>query len=430
MTHRREFIATAFAGAVVARTAKAQPMPAPTPRMPDPAPLQDDEAYWRTLRREFSIPADEGFFNTCTLGSSPRVVQDAVVEHLRQADATIAHWDYLPTSPDWFTGYRPERELREKLGRLINAEADEIALVQNATLGANYMANGLNLRPGDEVIMTNQEHVGCESPWQLRAKRHGIYIKKVVVPTPPENPQQLTELFVQASTPQTKVWAIPHLTSASAVLFPVAEMCRAARERNIVSVIDGAQCCGHMRLDMRAMGCDAYFSSPHKWLLAPKGSGFLYIRRDRLPEVWATVVSGEWDNYRDGAYRFMQIGSGNLSLLKGYEAAIDFHQRIGPERVERRMMALAGRLRAGLREIRQATITSPQHPELLTATTTWRLEGVPARELMDQLWSRAKIRVRSMGDFFGVRQGCAIYNSPEEVDRTLATARAILLRRP
>ena len=416
MTSRRQFLSSA-AGATAATAIAARGV------WPEPAPHQDNETYWRNLRREFTIPPGEAFFNTCTLGSSPRVVQDAVVDHLRQADATICQWDYRPTMPDWFTGYRPETELREKLGRLINAGADEIALVQNATLGANYMANGLRLAPGDEVIMTDQEHVGCESPWQLRAKRYGIYIKKVVIPMPPRDPQQLIDLFVRASTPQTKVWAIPHLTSAFAILFPVDEMCRIARERGIISIIDGAQCCGHMRLDMQRMGCDAYFSSPHKWLLAPKGSGFLYVRRERLPEVWATVVSGQWDNYTDGAYRFMQIGSGNLSLLKGYEAAIDFHQRIGPERVETRLMTLANRLREGLRAIPQATIHSPTHPALLTATTTWSLRGINGGDLMDQLWNRGRIRCRAMGS--GVRQGCAIYNSPEEVDRTLELARQL-----
>jgi selenocysteine lyase/cysteine desulfurase len=177
---------------------------------------------------------------------------------------------------------------------------------------------------------------------------------------------------------------------------------------------------------MHAMGCDFYFSSPHKWLLTPKGCGFLYIRADRMNSTWATIVSGQWDNYHDGMYRFMQIGSGNLSLLKGYEAAIDFHQRIGPARVEQRIMALADRLRAGLREIPQVRINSPQHAELLSATTVWGLEAVPAPRLMDELWSRSKIRCRSMGDPWGVRQGCHIYNSPEEVDRTLATVRQMV----
>ena len=160
MPTRRTFLGSALATALIARTAEAAPASVrdivPRGKWPDPAPAQDDEAYWRTLRREFSIPADEAFFNTCTLGSSPRVVQDAVMDHMRQVDATIAHWDYRPQNPDYFTGYRPELELRTKLGQLIGASGDEIALIQNATVGASYVANGLTLHPGDEVIMTNQ----------------------------------------------------------------------------------------------------------------------------------------------------------------------------------------------------------------------------------------------------------------------------------
>jgi isopenicillin-N epimerase len=432
MTARRTFLGSAFFAALAwrPRGAAAEPAaPAAPARGNWPPPVfQDDETYWRTLRREFTLPADEAFFNTCTLGSSPRVVQDAVIDHLRQVDATIAHWDYRPEHPDWFTGYRPELELRSKIAAAVGAAPEEIALTQNATLGANYCANGLRLAPGDEVIMTNQDHVGAESPWQLKAKRYGIYVKKVPV-TAAMSPQQLIDAFVNATTPQTKVWAIPHLTSALAICFPVQRMCAIARERNILSIVDGAQCWGHMPLDLHAMGCDAYFSSPHKWLLSPKGTGFLYIRRDLHPSVWATVVSGAWDDYANGMYRFMQIGSGNLSLLKGYEAAIDFHNRIGTERVWRRIKGLADRLREGLRQIPQVSINSPQHPELTTATTTWSLAGWRAPELMDALWHRSKIRCRSMGDPNGVRQGCHIYTLPEDVDRTLATVRRLAAER-
>ena len=430
---RRTFLGSSLAAAALSRFRRAGSAPAPAaePRGHwPPAVFQDDEAYWRTLRRDFTIPPEEAFFNTCTLGSSPRVVQQAVIDHLNAVDATIAHWDYRPEHPDWFTGYRPELELRTKLAALVGCDAEELALTQNATFGANYVANGLALEPGDEVIMTNQEHIGCESPWQLRAKRYGIYIKKVTVPVPPESPQQLIDLFVHATTPQTKVWAIPHLTSQLAIRFPVDAMCRLARERGIVSVIDGAQVCGHLRLDLHAMGCDYYFSSPHKWLLTPKGCGWLYIARARLDATWATIVSGQWDNYHDGAYRFMQVGSGNLSLLKGYEAAIDYHQRIGPARIETRILALANRLREGLRPIPEVHINSPSHPELLTATTVWSLQGWTAGQLMDELWTRARIRCRAMGDPWGVRQGCHIYTLPEDVDRTIATVRAMVRSRP
>jgi selenocysteine lyase/cysteine desulfurase len=418
---RRRFLGSALLAALAARARAGAAAPAPA-AAPSP-PQQEDEAFWRELRREFTIPAEEAFFNTGTLGSSPRAVQDAVITHLRQVDGTIAHWDYRPEHPDYFAGYRPELELRQKLADLLGAAPDEIALTQNATLGANLMAHGLTLGPGDEVIMTDQEHVGCESPWLLRAKRYGIFVKKVTVRPPPRDPQQLIDLFVNATTPQTRVWAIPHLTSGLAIRFPVEAMCALARERGILSVIDGAQCVGHWRINLHAMGCDAYFSSPHKWLLAPKGCGLLYINRQRLPQVWATIVSGQWDNYRDGAFRFMQIGTGNLSLLKGYEAAIDWHNRVGPDRVYRRLQALGDRLRAGLARIPQVRVLSPTHPELTCATTVWALGGWTGPELMDQLWNRARVRCRAIGE--GVRQCCHVYTLPEDLDRTLETARAM-----
>lgn len=426
MTSRRRFLGTTLLATLATRARRAAAEAVPAAAAPQG---QDDEAFWRSLRREFTIPEREAFFNTGTMGSSPRVVQEAVINHLRQVDATIAHWDYRPENPDYFAGYRPELELRQKLAALFGADADEIALCQNATLGANFMAHGLPLVTGDEVILTNQEHVGCESPWLLRSKRFGIYVKRVAVPTPPRDPQQLIDLFVHATTPQTKVWAIPHLTSQLAIRFPVEAMCRLARERGILTVVDGAQVAGHWAVDLHAMGCDAWFTSPHKWLLAPKGCGLIYINRARLPQVWATVVSGQWDNYRDGAFRFMQIGTGNLSLLKGYEAAVDFHNATGPSRIYRRIQALADRLRAGLQQIPQVRIASPTHPELTSATTVWSLQGWTAGELMDQLWRRSQIRCRSMGDPWGVRQCVYIYNLPEDVDRTLETVRAMIRER-
>jgi len=430
MASRRQFLGSTLAATLLARPGRAEPRAAALPRGQwPPDALQDDETYWRTLRREFTLPAEEAFFNTGTIGSSPRIVQDTVIDHMRMVDATVAHWDYKPEHPDWFSGYRPETELRAKIGALVGASGDEIALTQNATVGMNYVANGMPLQPGDEVILTDQEHPGGRTGWDLKAKRHGIYVKQVHVPVPPENPQQLIDLYVNATTPQTKVWAIPHLTSQLAIRFPVADMCRLARDRGIFTVIDGAQCCGHLRLDLRAIGCDAYYSSPHKWLLAPKGCGWLYVSAARLPQLWATLASSNWDNYHDGAYRLFQIGTGNLSLLKGYEAAIEFHNRIGPERVERRIMALADRLRAGLAQVPQAHVHSPTHAELTSATTVWSLDGWTAVELMDQLWDRARIRCRSMGDPWGVRQCCHIYNLPEDVDRTLATVRQMTRER-
>lgn len=381
---------------------------------------RSEEQFWSALRGQFLIPAGETFFNTCTLGAMPRPVVDALIQHLRTSQATLAHWDYRPEKPDWFSGYRPELELRRKLAAVINADAEEVALTQNATFGMNFLANGVNLKPGDEILATDQEHPGGRCGWELRAKRHGVVWKPLPIGA---SPDEIVETFARAITARTCVLAIPHVTSALGIVMPVKRLSALARERGVLSFIDGAQSVGQLRVDVRDLGCDAYYSSPHKWLLAPPGSGFLYVRRDRLPLVWTTLASSQWDNQKDGAYRLMQYGTGNLSLLKGFEAALDFHQRLGSARIEQRILALANRLRAGLQAIEGVAIHSRLHPELLGATTNWGIRGLTGQQVMDELWTRERIRVRATGE--GVRQCCHIYNSPSDVDRTLEGARSL-----
>jgi isopenicillin-N epimerase len=419
---RRRFVrwSASFAAAALAlprraRAAANGTIPAPTGT--------DTPEFWADLRNEFLIPRNEAFFNTGTLGSSPRVVLNAVIEHMTHVDRDIAHWDYKAGHENYFTGYAPEEQVRGKLAALIGADMDEVALTQNATFGMNFIANGLSLGVGDEVIVMEGSHAGGRCGWELRDKRYGANVKLVRLPADVNDVQALIDMFERATTPQTRVWAIPHLTSGTAVLFPVAELCRRARERGILSVIDGAQTLGHLALDMRAMGCDAFFSSPHKWLLAPKGTGLLYVRRDVQPRLWSTLASGEWDNHSAGAYRLMQYGTGNLSLLVGLEKAIDFHAAIGSARIEQRVLALADRLRSGLAGIPGVEITSSTAPSLRSATTVWRLAGQTGEQLQDALWERGRVRVRSMGA--GVRQCCHIYNLEDEVDRSLAVTRSL-----
>lgn len=192
--------------------------------------------------------------------------------------------------------------------------------------------------------------------------------------------------------------------------------------------VDGAQAVGQVEVDLKAIGCDAYFSSPHKWLLAPAGNGMLYIPRDRQDLIWTTLCSSEWDNHKDGMYRFMQYGTGNPSLQAGLDAALDFHFRIGPERIRKRIRALADRLRAGLRQIPGVKINSPSHPELAGAVVVYGLGGVPAAQLADELWQRRRLRPRSLGDPLGVRQSCQIYNLEAEIDATLEVVRDLAAR--
>ena len=396
----------------------------PPPAHPIRWPSADDPHFWRWLREQFDIPRGEAYFNTGTLGAVPRAVMDTVAAHMRQIEKTIAHYDYRPEHTEYFAGYRKQEELRAKVAPLLNASPSEVALVQNATMGTNFVANGLELQPGDEVLMTDQEHVGNRGPWELREKRQGIVVRKLPIGTPPTDPDAIVRLFGDAITPRTRAIDVPHITSKLGIVMPVARIAELARAKNIFFLVDGAQAIGQLRVDTKAIGCDAYTTSPHKWLLAPPGNGLFYVRSDRQKDLWATLASASWNDYdpKDGAFRFMQYGTGNLSLLVGLDAAIDFYQHIAAERVEQRVMELSNRLRNGLQKIDRAKIYSPTHPALACGIVTWGLTGVKGAQLMDELWNRGKIRVRAVDDA-AVRQSTHLYNSPEEIDATLEIAR-------
>jgi selenocysteine lyase/cysteine desulfurase len=387
---------------------------------------EDDPHYWAWMRQQFSFPPDEAYFNTGTLGACPRPVLEAVLDNMREMEKAIAHYDYRPEHPEYIAGYRPQRELRKKAGGILNAAAEEIALVQNATMGINFIANGLQLQPGDEVLLTDQEHPGAMGPWDLRAKRQGIVVKKLVIPIPTPDPQSVVKIFAGALGPRTKVMAVPHITSQYGIVMPIRELCGLGRGRGVFTLIDGAQAVGQMRVDVKRIGCDAYACSPHKWLLAPPGNGLLYVREDRAKDIWATLASAHWDDYEPatGLFRLMQFGTGNAALLAGLDAALDFYLRIGPEKIERRTLALAGRLRDGLQKIKGAAISSPLHPALAGAIVTYGVAGLTGQQLQDELWNRKKFRVRAQSGPL-VRQSVHYYNSPEEIEGTLDVVRSL-----
>jgi isopenicillin-N epimerase len=427
MIHRRNFIRGLGALGVLpfakfSENAAAAPGAEAAQNWPGDA----DPDYWGGIRRQFPMPADEAYFNTGTLGACPRPVLEAVIASMRDTETTIAQYDYRTPNAEYISGYWPRTQLRAKLGGIINAKAGELALLQNATMACNFVAHGLDLKAGDEVLITDQEHTGAESPWYLRAKRDGIVVKQVRIPVPTEDAAAVVKSFADAIGPRTRVIAVAHITSHYGIVLPVKEICALGRERGLFTLVDGAQAVGQLRVDVKAIGCDAYATSPHKWLLAPPGNGLLYVRAESDKKIWPTLASQAWNNDspNDGSFRLMQFGTGNRALLDGLDAAVDFHQRIGTEKIEKRVVGLADRLRAGLQKIKGVKIYSPVNPALAGAMVTYGLANVDGGRLQDELWNRRKIRVRAQGGD-AVRQSTHIYNSPEEIDASLEIVKAL-----
>ncbi|HNT01727.1 MAG TPA: aminotransferase class V-fold PLP-dependent enzyme, partial [Candidatus Saccharicenans sp.] len=204
-----------------------------------------DEKFWRQVRQEFMLDPQMTFFNTGTLGAMPRRVFDRVVDHLRLCAEKIAEWDYY--GADWIAGYQPWTEIRGKVARLINSEVTEVALTENATAGMNYISNGLDLQPGDEVLGTDQEHPGGECGWKLKAKRCGLAYRQLALGKPIQSPGEVIETLTRAMGPRTRVIAIPHIVTGSGAVLPVKEICAEAARRGVFTVIDGAQTAGQIK---------------------------------------------------------------------------------------------------------------------------------------------------------------------------------------
>jgi len=406
---RRAFLGALGAASLARHAAAALPQ----------ANADSDDAVFAAARRQFLFPEDVTYCNTGTLGASPRVVVDALAEGTRRLERELPDWAYLQADGEPLTGYQQLLDLRKTVGAFLGADAEEIALTQNATVGMGMLANGLDLQPGDEVLSTDQEHTGGISPWRLYAKRRGIVVKELpLLPACAGGPAWIVNLFAQAFTPRTKVLMVSQITSSLGILLPVKELCALARERGVLSVIDGAQAVGQMRVNVNALGCDAYVGSPHKWLLAPKGTGFLYIRSNVQDRFWTTLASSAWDDRDKGAFRFMQYGTGAVPVAEGLSAALRFIGDLGIDRIERWDRALTKQLRDGLGRMPRVQMSSHSDPRLAAALTTFRVEGVTGRAMQDALWFR-KIRVRSQGDEKGVRLSAHFYMSPKDVDVVL-----------
>jgi isopenicillin-N epimerase len=430
---RRGFLSRLAGAAAVAGVASPAldmlavfPAPAATPGSVFlPGFAEPDAALFAEARKHFLIPKGVTYCNTGTLGASPREVVDALVNGTRSLETRLAAWAYDHPEGEPLTGYEPELGIRTAVGAFINAKPDEVAITQNATMSMNFLANGLDLMPGDEVISTDQEHGGCISPWRLKAKRYGIVVKELRLDDGTKGGVEgVVKLFADAMTPKTKAVMFSHVVSGLGTRMPARELCAMIRDHGALALVDGAQAVGQTQVDVKDLGCDAYVASPHKWMMAPKGTGFLYIRRDIQDRFWTTLASSHWDDKENGAFRFMQYGTGAVPVHEGLTAALNFINKIGMPRIERWDAMLTKRLRDGLARIPGARISSPEDPRLASAITTFRIEGVRAKALQEALWVR-RVRVRPQNDARGVRLSAHIYMSPADVDTVLDVASSI-----
>ncbi len=386
-------------------------------------PLQiefsDEDEYWKMIRKQFPLKEGQTYFNNGTMGPTPGYVLDKMIDHMLHWNREAATIDYKDGSgPELLTGYFPYDDLRKKLATIVNCDYKEISLTQNATFGMNFVGMGLDLKAGDELINTNQEHGGGFGAWQTLAKRKGCIYKQATMPEPANDPQEIIDAIFKEVTARTKVIAVPHIISVYGTVMPVKEICAEARSRGIFTVLDGAQCVGHVDVDVKTIGCDAYYSSLHKWMLAPPGSGLLYINEEKVSDIWTTLASYQWDNQEDHGFRLQQNGTGNPAVLAGYDAAVDFFNTVGKERWLNRIKEMGAYLRNGLKQMSHVTIASSTNENMAAGITTYSVKGISGPDLQKTMWERERLQPRSVGNEL-LRHSVHIYNSKAEIDRAL-----------
>jgi selenocysteine lyase/cysteine desulfurase len=375
------------------------------PHVSEPLPLSprpDAEPEWERIARQFVV---EGLhLNTGTYGACPIPVLEATIHHLR-AFERITRQEH-PDLP----------ALHRDLEAYLGAWSGSVAIVRNTTEAMNVVAAGIDLAPGDEVLTTTHEHIGGRCCWELLAARRGVVLRTFAPPLDPADDAALVAAWEAAISPRTRVLSISHVLFTTGLIQPVAALVRLARRRGLLSVIDGAHPPGLLALDLQAVDADYYAASPHKWLLAPKGTGLLVTRPDRLEHTWPLVASGDWAaaDHR----KFEHVGTANESLVAGLAAALAFHDAIGKDAVEMRARSLATRLHDRLTAIRGVRVVSPSTASLRSAMVAFTKDDESAQALQGRLGA-AGIRTRRIAEhgLEYLRLSTHIHLLPRDVER-------------
>ena len=347
------------------------------------------------------------------VGAMPRPVLEAMQAAEIEVEADPARETYGP-------GMSRLEKVRAKAAALINAEAEDIVLTTSATQGMFLLAQGLNFTHGDHVLTTDHEHPGGRLGWEWAARRYHIEVDAIPIAPDETDAQAIVDRFADRILPRTRVISISHVLFTTGVQLPVADLCALAREHSCWAVIDGAQGPGAMPIDVKALGCHAYASSGHKWLLGPKGTGFLYISPEMSGALDALPLAAGRSPGSDST------GIVNIAGLRGLGAAIDYVQRLGPERIAEHNAALRRELHAQLSGFNRIHVPASADGPMTSANLAFCLpDDVDIHALRRKLVMRHKIYIRTveLAGFKGLRASLHAYNGSDDIGRLVEALR-------
>ncbi|MBC8647342.1 MAG: aminotransferase class V-fold PLP-dependent enzyme [Thermoanaerobaculia bacterium] len=375
-----------------------------------PSELAGDESYWTEVGRAFDLDPTLINLNNGGCSPTPGHVLEAMIRDLRFSNEIPVHhmWGIL----------EPRIEsVRRELAREFGCDPEEMAITRNASESLETLTLGIDLKPGDEVVVSNQNYPRMITTWEQRARRDGIVLKQVSFRVPPRSPGEIVEAFRSAVTPKTRVIEVTHITNLTGQILPVREIVRMGREKNIEVFVDGAHAFAQFPFRRDELECDYYGTSLHKWLLAPIGCGFLYVRKEKQKRIWPLMAAPA--SMDENVRKYEEIGTHPAANHNAIAGALAFHRGIGVERKAARLRFLrdrwAKRLLAADPRVR---VLTPLNNTEACGIGLIHLEGFETPKLQAHLWEKHHIMTTPIvhPEFNGLRITPNVYTTPAEID--------------
>ena len=376
-----------------------------------PLSLAEDETYWGEIQRAFD--ADRTLINLNNGGVSPTPshVLEAMIRDLRFSNE-------VPVEHMWGVLEPRIESVRRELAKEFGCDTEEMAITRNASESNETMIFGLDLKRGDEVIVTTQNYPRMITAWDQRVRRDGIVRKEIKFTVPPPSDEYIVERFREAITPRTRVIEITHITNLTGQILPVAKVVEMARPRGIEVFVDGAHAFAHFPFTRDELGCDYYGTSLHKWLLAPIGTGFLYVRRNRQKSLWPLMAAPA--SMDENVRKYEEIGTHPAANHNAIAAALAFHRSIGGQRKVARLRYLRDRwAKRLLAESSRVRVLTPLNATHAGGLALFNVEGIDSARLQSWLWAKHRIITTPIihDEFHGLRITPNVYTTLDEVDR-------------
>jgi len=376
----------------------------------NPDQIAQDEDYWSVIQNSFTVTRGIINLNNGGVSPSPRIVTEALVRYIWQQEDATAYtmWQIL----------EPQSEtIRTGLAELFGCDREEIAITRNASESLEILLMGLDLKPGDEILTTTQDYGRMLTTLRQRERREGLVLKLVQIPIPPKNLNEITAAFERGITPKTRLILISHQINLTGQITPVKAVCEMARAKGIETIVDGAHSFAQFDFKQKDLGCDYFGTSLHKWLYSPKGTGLLYVKRDKIAKLWPLMAaeSAQASDIR----KFEEIGTHSAAPRLAIGESMLFHNAIGGKRKEARLRYLSRYWMNRLKDVPKIGFNTSFDPSQSCAIANVKVEGIEPTAIGNYLFNKHRIFTTPIvhEEFKGIRITPNVYTTLNELDR-------------